>query len=610
MKNVGIKISTFSFIFLVGLPISTIAQSPPPETNIPPNVPETIERTLPESSDSPVPKPEPLLPTPAEPQLQTPPPQSTPQIAPPRATLPIDTVEIWGSTVLRKQIIETINSGEYKNLEQAELICKQTVANKNVAESNPQTPQICIIQAKVKGEGITFEELLTLRSAITQLYVENGYITSGAFLPVNQILEDVVRLQVVEGKLEQVEISGLNRLREGYVRSRLGITPSTPLNQERLVEALQLLQLDPLIEQVNAELTAGSTPGRSVLLLGLEEAPAFHSGVFVANNRPPSIGSTQGGVFIAHDNLLGFGDRLLVEYGRSEGLDLYDISYAIPVNASDGTLSFRYSNNDSNIIEDNFRDFNINSESDTFSFGFRQPIVRLPETEVALGLSLDLRQSQTFLGDRPFSFSLGPDNGEANVTVLRFSQEWVDRRADRILAFRSEFSFGLDAFDATINDTGTDGQFFAWREQFQYVQQLPSNLLLLARISAQLTPDSLLPLERIAVGGISTVRGYQENQLVADNGVIGSVEVRVPLVGTPGNQLQLAPFFEIGSVWNNDDLDPDPATIASLGTGLLWQLGSSLDLRLYYGIPLVSVDNESDSLQANGIHFSVRYQPF
>lgn len=606
----GIKISTFSFIFLVGLPISTIAQSPPTETNIPPNIPETIERTLPESSDSPVPKPEPLLPTPAEPQLQAPPPQSTPEIAPPRATLPVDTVEIWGSTVLKEKIIETVNSGEYKNLEQAELICKQTVANKNVAESNPQPPQTCIIQAKVKREGITFEELLNLRSAITQLYVEDGYITSGAFLPVNQILKDIVRLQVVEGKLEQVEISGLNRLREGYVRSRLDINPNTPLNQARLVEALQLLQINPLIEQVKAELTAGSSPSRSVLLLAIEEAPAFHSGVFVANNRPPSIGSTQGSVFVAHDNLLGFGDRLLVEYGRSEGLNLYDISYAIPINASDGTLSFRYSNNDSNIIEDNFRDFNINSESDTFSFGFRQPIIRLPETEVALGLSLDVRQSQTFLGDRPFSFSLGPDNGEANVTVLRFSQEWVNRRANRILAFRSEFSFGLDAFDATINDTGTDGQFFVWRKQFQYVQQLPSNLLLLARISAQLTPDSLLSLERIAVGGISTVRGYQENQLVADNGVIGSVEVRVPLIGTSSNQLQLAPFFEIGSVWNNDDLDPDPAIIASLGTGLLWQIGSSLDLRLYYGIPLVSVENKGNSLQSNGIHFSIRYQPF
>ncbi|MGF1478237.1 MAG: ShlB/FhaC/HecB family hemolysin secretion/activation protein [Cyanophyceae cyanobacterium] len=589
------------------MPTRGVAQSPPPETDLPPTVPEILEQILPESSDSPVPEQEPL-PTPNEPQLQFPAPQPTPEIAPPRATLPVETVEIWGSTVLREQIVETINSGQYQNLEQAELICQPTVADRSVAESQP--PQTCIIRAKVNDEGITFEELLTLRSAVTQLYIENDYITSGAFLPVNQVLEDVVRLQVVEGKLEQVEISGLNRLREGYVRSRLGVTRDTPLNQERLLDALRLLQLDPLIEQINAELTAGTTTGRSVLLLSLAEAPAFHSGVFVGNNRPPSIGSTQGGVFIAHDNLLGLGDRFRAEYGTSEGLDLYDISYAIPINASNGTVSFRYSNSDSDIIADDFRDLEINSEADTFSVGFRQPIVRLPETEVALGLSLDLRRSQSFLGDRPFSFFLGSDNGESNVTVLRFSQEWVERRAERILSVRSELSFGLDAFEATINDTGTDGQFFAWRKQFQYAQQLPANLLLLTGVSAQLTPDSLLLLERIAIGGISTVKGYQENQLVADNGVIGSVEVRIPLVDSVRNQLQLAPFFELGSVWNNDAPDPEPSTIVSLGTGLLWQLGSSLDLRLYYGIPLVSVDRDSDSLQANGLHFLVRYQLF
>ncbi len=57
-------------------------------------------------------------------------------------------------------------------------------------------------------------------------------------------------------------------------------------------------------------------------------------------------------------------------------------------------------------------------------------------------------------------------------------------------------------------------------------------------------------------------------------------------------------------------LYPDPATIASLGLGLRWLITPDLSLRLDYGIPLVGVDNRGDSLQDNGIHFSVRYQSF
>lgn len=61
-----------------------------------------------------------------------------------------------------------------------------------------------------------------------------------------------------------------------------------------------------------------------------------------------------------------------------------------------------------------------------------------------------------------------------------------------------------------------------------------------------------------------------------------------------------------GTAWNNRD----PATLASLGVGLRWLVGEDLSLRLDYGIPLISVDNRGDSLQENGLYFSVRSQPF
>lgn len=70
-----------------------------------------------------------------------------------------------------------------------------------------------------------------------------------------------MQIQVVEGELEHIEISGLVRLKEGYVRRRLEAATKKPLNRRRLEEALQLLQIDSLLERVNAELTAGTTPG-------------------------------------------------------------------------------------------------------------------------------------------------------------------------------------------------------------------------------------------------------------------------------------------------------------------------------------------------------------
>jgi hemolysin activation/secretion protein len=557
------------------LALSAVAQSTPPAgVTIPPTAPDAVEQTIPKPSESPRPLPGETPTLPPLPELQTPPTQESPEVTPPSSdSIFIKKIEVLGNTVLQGEI---------------------------AALTQPY-----------ENRSVTFEELLELRSAIIQLYINNGYITSGAFLPNNQDLSSgIVQIQVVEGELEQIEIGGLRRLREGYVRSRIIRATSTPLNQQRLEEALQLLQLDPLIEQVNAELAAGTTPGRNILRVSLREAPAFHAAFGVDNNQSPSTGSIQGSVEVSHNNVLGFGDRLAAQYGRTEGLDLYDINYTIPVNARNGTLSFRYNNGDSRIIEEDFRDLGIRSETQTYSLGFHQPITRTPTSEFALGLGLDLRRSQTYiLDDIPFSFTEGPENGESKVTVIRFSQDWVNRGTRRVLAARSQFSLGIDAFDATINNTGTDGQFFSWLGQFQWVQQLSRRNLLVARIDAQLTPDSLLSLERFSIGGVDTVRGYRQNQLVADNGILGSVEVRVPLTSDP-RVLQLAPFFEIGTAWNNREIDPDPATIASLGLGLRWLITPNLSLRVDYGIPLISVGERGNSLQENGLYFSVRYQPF
>ena len=51
---------------------------------------------------------------------------------------------------------------------------------------------------------LTFEELLEIRTAITNLYTSQGYTTSGAFLPPQDLASGVIQIQVVEGELEKV----------------------------------------------------------------------------------------------------------------------------------------------------------------------------------------------------------------------------------------------------------------------------------------------------------------------------------------------------------------------------------------------------------------------
>ncbi|EDX82756.1 outer membrane protein, OMP85 family, putative [Synechococcus sp. PCC 7335] len=468
--------------------------------------------------------------------------------------------------------------------------------------------EIEALVSPLEGQEISLADLLSLRTDITNLYLEAGYLSSGAFVPNNQDLTDsTVRIQVVEGAVEQLQISGLGRLREGYVRDRINRATKTPLNIEQLEVGLQLLQTDPLLQSVDAELTAGSGPGQSLLIVELEEADPFFATLSTNNYRAPSIGSSQASAGLTHLNVLGIGDRLSVGYSFTEGLNNYQAHYTLPLNGLDGTLQLSYQNSDSDIVEELFADAGIRSESETWSVNLKQPLVRSVAQEFSLGLGLDVRESRSFiLDDIPFSFSVGPEDGVSKVSVLRFSQEWVNRDIDTVLALRSQFNVGLDIFDATVNDTGTDGRFFSWLGQFQWVEQFSAGKLLLARLNAHLTGDSLLPLERFSVGGIDTVRGYAQNQLVTDNAVTFSTEMRFPIFA----DFQLAPFVDTGGGWNNRTANPETSFLLGTGLGLRWQPSDTINFRLDYGIPLIDAGDEGNSLQEHGLYFSINTVPF
>lgn len=572
-----VAISGFGFVFLILFSSSAWGQNSPPEIKSVPDIDRTIPQpreTLPEKSPK----------TPQTPKLQVP----------------------QNSNLESCQISTELNQ-PYSNSQDRFLVKDIQVKGNTVLQ--PEIKEL-IKKSDLKYHRATFEDLVCLRSRITALYLQNGYITSGTFLLNNQDLsQGIVSIQVVEGELEGIQITGLKRLRENYVRSRINLAATTPLNEKSLETALQLLILNPIITTVNAELTAGKRAGSNILLLDIQEADAFSTTLALDNYRVPSIGETQASVNIAHNNLLGFGDRVSAQYNFTEGLDLYNFSYTIPWNAKDGTLSFSYDNGDSEIIEEQFRDLDIKSETETISFNLRQPLLRSPNQEFTLSFGLDLSRRRTFLQGEPFAFPLSGQDGVSNTTVLRFSQDWVNRNTKSLLAARSQFNIGIDAFDATITSTEPDGKFFTWQGQFQWVQQLSDRNLLVARIGGQFAPDPLLSIEQFSLGGVNTVRGYQENQLITDSGILASIEFRIPLTKNPST-LQLTPFFDFGAGWNNEEPESDPATLASLGVGVNYSIASQLNLNLDYGIPLIAVDDKGNSIQENGVHFSLSYEPF
>ncbi|MEH2269417.1 MAG: ShlB/FhaC/HecB family hemolysin secretion/activation protein [Nostoc sp.] len=463
---------------------------------------------------------------------------------------------------------------------------------------------------------ISLTEVYQARSKITDLYVQNGYITSGAYIPPQTIQSGVVKIQVVEGKLEDILVTGTRRLNPNYVRSRLAIATSPPLNRQRLLEALQLLQLNPLIQNVTAELSAGSRTGTSLLEVKISEAKTFSSQIVLDNGRSPSVGSFRRRLQLNEANLLGLGDALGIAYTNTDGSNSFDASYTLPLNPKNGTLIFNYGITSSNVIEPPFNILDIQSDSRYYELTFRQPIVQTPTQEFALGLTASRRESEASYIDierLPFPGLGADEQGRTRVSALRFFQEWTSRNSREVIALRSQFSLGIDVLSPTINQNPPDSRFFAWQGQAQWARLLAPETLFLLRLNTQLASRTLLPLEQFGLGGQDSIRGYRQDYLLTDNATFVSAEVQVPILRLPQiySTLQVVPFVDFGVGWNSSGREnPDPNTLAAVGLGLRWSQGDRFTVRLDWGIPLVPVNSNERTLQENGLYFSLLYNPF
>ncbi|WP_017654630.1 ShlB/FhaC/HecB family hemolysin secretion/activation protein [Fortiea contorta] len=476
--------------------------------------------------------------------------------------------------------------------------------------------ELAEVTAKFTKRPITLTELFQARSQISNLYIEKGYITSGAYIPPQTIQSGVITIQVIEGKLSEIQVTGTRRLDSNYVRSRLALATSPPLNRERLLEALQLLQLNPLIDKLSAELSTGSRAGTSILQVQIQEAKTFSSEVVLDNGRSPSVGSFRRRLELTQANLLGIGDGLKVGYTNTDGSNGWDVGYTLPVNPENGTISFNFGTTSSAVIERPFSILDIQSAFRYYELSFRQPLFQSPTQELVLGLTATHRNSEaTYVETERIPFpALGADGeGRTRISALRFFQEWTNRNSREVFGVRSQFNLGIGALNATINQDPPDTRFFSWQGQAQWVRLLAPNTLLLLRANAQLASRPLLPLEQFGLGGNESVRGYRQDLILSDNGAFASAEVQIPILRLPDvdGLLHVIPFVDFGVAWNNSASSYlSDNTLASVGLGWRWTQGDRFSARLDWGIPLISVDSQQRTLQENGLYFSIRYSPF
>ena len=386
---------------------------------------------------------------------------------------------------------------------------------------------------------------------------------------------------------------------------------------------MQLLRQNPNVRQINAELKPGSSPGQSLLDVQVEDQQPFRVGLQFDNQRPPSVGAEQFSLLARPEphrqqRPAPVPLRNCQRQRRWSGVfgsGQPGGQLCLAVNRYDTSIGLHGSRLNTSIVEDPLLPLAITSLTKSFGLVLRQPVYQRPNQEVAVSVGFDRSENQSWLLGEPFNVSPGAVDGEMVVSVLRLSQEWLQRGPNHVLALRSTFNLGLDVWDATDNGVpgDPDANFFSWLGQAQYVRRLfnTQNQVIL-RLPASAPPTACWRWSKSAWAASTACAAIIENQLVRDRGLISSIEFRVPVLfdKSGAGMLHLAPFFDFGGGWNNEG-SPDPTTICSTGLGVLFTTGKHFSAEIYWGHRFQDVDIPDDAgLQGHGVGFKINMSAF
>jgi hemolysin activation/secretion protein len=466
------------------------------------------------------------------------------------------------------------------------------------------------------GKAIGAADIETLRQKVTLLYVDRGYVNSGALLAQDALNQDTLTLQIIEGRLKEVRLRGLDGLNEHYVADHLA-NGSEVFNILTLGERFQLLLTDPLFARMNGQLLPDAERGKAILNVDVERALPYQLNLSASNYRPVSIGAQSVTLSGWMRNLTGYGDTFEASYQGPLGegtASRTTLGWRVPLNSWGTQLSFNYDQGASSVIEQPVQVLDVQSQLVGKDIGISQTLFENLRHKLSIGLNRVVRENRTTLLGVPFSFVPGEPTGNSTAKDWRFWQEYSHRWENQVLALRSTFTYGQNnQLDASAAPGATlDSRYRIWLGQAQYARRILDNgTQFILRLNIQDSPHRLIAMEGMSVGGVNTVRGYRENQLVRDTGAVMNVELDFPLIADVANKfsLNLVPFFDHGRAQNKGE---EPAVISSIGlaTRLRWQ-GLAIDLaaasRQQHP---ATITRSGSNLQDRGLHLQMSYSFF
>ncbi|MBD8115833.1 ShlB/FhaC/HecB family hemolysin secretion/activation protein [Pantoea agglomerans] len=415
---------------------------------------------------------------------------------------------------------------------------------------------------------LSLDRINQLVRAISEWYVQRGYITSRAFLTEQNLSHGTLNITVLEGKLEAIHLQGA---------SARQLNMAFPTRAGRI---LNLRDIEQGMEQINRlrtspvqiEIIPSSQPGYSIV--NLTSTPEFPLtlGLNMDNSGQRSTGIGQLSASLVGNDLLGVADRWFVSGGRSSAFsdwrDAQNFQAGVSVPYGYGLLDYSYSwSNYHSRFNANSFDWYSNGDNISNRLSGSWVLFRNGQIKTGVQLGLNHYASHNWLNQTLLQSS------SRKLTSLQIGFNHTQKIAGGVATLNPMLSRGMPWFDAESDKGKSDdfpkAEFRKWSVSSSYQRPVTQKMWWLSSFYAQWSPDRLYGSERLTIGGENSVRGYKEQYLSGDVGGYLRNELNYSLFTLPAIG-EVSTTLALDGGWLQSDKQDRYAA------GTLW--GSSLGL--------------------------------
>ncbi len=432
------------------------------------------------------------------------------------------------------------------------------------------------------GHAIDIDMLRTLAEQITAHYHQRGYTAARAILPAQKISDGIVFIDVIEGVVNRVRVTGEVRGDPLYLESFLNaIALEQPVDSDALETARLLLNDLPGISAYTRIQRIDDSTDKFELVVDVRQTR--WSGDLEFDNRGSNIlGQNQGLATLTSYSMLGFFESIklkILHTINDDELGYYALDTSWPL----GTRGLRL-DLDSSYTEAQPGAFlsplNIEVRNTSNSAALAYPLLRTGEQSLYIDGKLNHYRSKAEVGGSQLTYE------ELYSLAAGLDYVIVDP-GNTYSRYSMDITQGLSGLNKTLLNTA-NGEISVGHEKFTVVglaanlrKTLTAKWSLLLTINGQYASRSLPPSQRFAFGGKSMGGAYDPAELIGDHGIAGRAELKYQLeqVFLPGTKAWVYSYYDIGRLWNIATHQNDSAASGGLGmTASAKHISGSLEI--------------------------------